>query len=73
MQRRYDFPDHERARDAQLRKIGVMYRNYKVKLHRGWLEHRRDTEEELVPWIEDCPPSMWEGMVRHWRSEEFQV
>ncbi|EHA8588558.1 hypothetical protein COCNU_scaffold005780G000010 [Cocos nucifera] len=39
-QRRYDFSDHERARDARLRKIEKLYRDYKVKLHRGWLEHQ---------------------------------
>ncbi|EHA8591425.1 hypothetical protein COCNU_scaffold052174G000010 [Cocos nucifera] len=38
--RRYDFFDHERARDTRLRKIGELYRSYKIKLHRGWLEHQ---------------------------------
>ncbi|EHA8588170.1 hypothetical protein COCNU_scaffold004286G000010 [Cocos nucifera] len=39
-QRRYDLFDHERARDVRLKKIGELYWNYKVKLHKGWLEHR---------------------------------
>ncbi|KAG1331570.1 hypothetical protein COCNU_02G015380 [Cocos nucifera] len=56
-QRRYDFSDHERTRDARLKKIGELYRGYKVKIYRGWLEHRQDTPEELVPWIQDCPLS----------------
>ncbi|EHA8587294.1 hypothetical protein COCNU_scaffold001797G000010 [Cocos nucifera] len=55
--RRYDFSDHERARDARLKKIEELYRGYKIKFHRGWLEHQRDTLEELVPWIQDCPSS----------------
>ncbi|EHA8588969.1 hypothetical protein COCNU_scaffold007449G000040 [Cocos nucifera] len=46
--RRYDFFDHERAQDIRLRKIGDLYQSYKVKLHRGWLEHQRDTPKELV-------------------------
>ncbi|KAG1363585.1 hypothetical protein COCNU_11G004120 [Cocos nucifera] len=55
--RRYDFFDHERARDARLRKIEELHQGYKVKLYRGWLEHRQDTLKKLVPWIQDCPPS----------------
>ncbi|KAG1360640.1 hypothetical protein COCNU_09G001030 [Cocos nucifera] len=37
--RRYDFSDHERARDVRLRKIKKLYWGYKIKLHRGWLKH----------------------------------
>ncbi|KAG1347083.1 hypothetical protein COCNU_06G009120 [Cocos nucifera] len=48
-QKRYDFFDYERARDARLKKIEELYRGYKVKLYRGWLEHQRDTPEELIP------------------------
>ncbi|EHA8589006.1 hypothetical protein COCNU_scaffold007518G000030 [Cocos nucifera] len=36
---RYDFSDHERARDVRLKKFGELYRGYKVKLHKEWLEH----------------------------------
>ncbi|KAG1331704.1 hypothetical protein COCNU_02G016720 [Cocos nucifera] len=39
-QRMYDFFDHERARDVRLKKIEELYWDYKVKLHREWLEHR---------------------------------
>ncbi|KAG1334155.1 hypothetical protein COCNU_03G002740 [Cocos nucifera] len=49
--RRYDFPNHERTRDIRLKKIGELYRNYKIKLHKGWLKHRWDTPMELVSWI----------------------
>jgi hypothetical protein len=73
VQRRYDFPDHERAREACLQRIGELYRHYRIRLHRWWVEHRRDTDDELVPWSPDCPPIMWEGMVRHWRSQQFLV
>ncbi|KAG1367034.1 hypothetical protein COCNU_13G008240 [Cocos nucifera] len=50
-QKRYDFLDHERARDVRLKRIGELYQGYKVKLHKEWLEHRRDTPKELIPWI----------------------
>ncbi|KAG1362293.1 hypothetical protein COCNU_10G005120 [Cocos nucifera] len=38
--KRYDFLDHERARDVRLRKIKKLYQSYKVKLHKRWLEHQ---------------------------------
>ena len=31
VQRRYDFSDYKRVRDAQLQKIGELYWNYKIK------------------------------------------
>ena len=27
----------------------------------------------LVLWIQDCSPSQWEEMVKHWRSQEFEI
>ncbi|EHA8587555.1 Fatty acyl-CoA reductase 3 [Cocos nucifera] len=72
-QRRYNLSDYKRVRDARPMKIGKLYQCYKIKLHRGWFKHRRDTLKKLVLWIQDCPPSQWKEMVRHWRSQKFEV